>query len=212
MSRVTEDLSGPDGAGRPAPPAPAGGWLSALRRSPLVRRVTGYSAGSIIAAFTSELAFAAAYGWAHSGTVWASLAGFVGGAVPNYVLNRRWAWNDRRGRTRRNEILLYAAVSLASFLVSVVVTDRVEQWARHLTSSRDARVVLVAVAYLAVSGVFFVAKFVAYELIVFTKGPAQRGAGAGAPRRPAPDGSARPSPAPAPAHRAGARRRPGPRR
>jgi putative flippase GtrA len=145
-----------------------------LRQSPLVRRITGYSAGSVIAAFTSELAFAGAFGWLHSGTTWASLAGFVGGAIPNYFLNRRWAWQGRNGRSRRSEVTLYAVVSIASFLVSAVVTDIVEKWARTLTPSSGLRVVLVAAAYLGVSGIFFVGKFVAYELIVFTKGPAEQ--------------------------------------
>jgi putative flippase GtrA len=148
------------------------GWMAGLRRSPLVRRVTGYSAGSVIAAFTSELAFAGVYGWLHAGTTWSSLAGFIGGAVPNYILNRRWAWQDRKGRSRRQEITLYAAVSIASFLVSILVTNAAEHWAKHLTSAHNLRVLLVAAAYLAVSGVFFVGKFVAYELLVFTKGPA----------------------------------------
>jgi putative flippase GtrA len=148
------------------------GRLARLRRSPLLRRITGYSAGSVIAAFTSELAFAGAFGWLHSGTTWASGAGFVGGAIPNYILNRRWAWQGRNGRSRRSEITLYACVSIASFLVSAVVTDVAERWARQLTASSNIRVILVAASYLAVSGVFFIGKFVAYELIVFTKGPA----------------------------------------
>ena len=157
------------------------GLVARLRRSPLVRRVTGYSAGSVIAAFTSELAFAGVFGGLHAGTAWASLAGFVGGAVPNYFLNRRWAWKDRRGRSQRDEILLYAAVSVASFLVSVVVTSWAEHWAKGLSQSASLRALLVDAAYLAVSGIFFVGKFVAYELIVFTKGPGER-AGSSAPR------------------------------
>lgn len=172
-SRPGDRDSPPADSAASGDPSPApDGRLAGLRRSPLVRRVTGYSAGSVIAAFTSELAFAASFGWLHSGTTWASAAGFVGGAIPNYILNRRWAWSDRRGRTRRNEVILYMAVSLASFLVSAVVTDRAERWARHLTASQDMRVVLVAAAYLAVSAVFFAGKFVVYELIVFTHGPA----------------------------------------
>jgi putative flippase GtrA len=149
------------------------GRIASLRRNPLVRRVTGYSAGSVVAAFTSELAFAGVYGWLHAGTTWSSLAGFVGGAVPNYILNRRWAWQDRRGRSPRQEIFLYAVVSIASFLVSILVTSAAEHWARHLTTGHNLRVLLVAAAYLAVSGVFFAGKFVAYELLVFTKGPGE---------------------------------------
>jgi putative flippase GtrA len=178
-SLSAESLSAENGSSGRGPaegPAPVvdNVRFAALRRSPLLRRITGYSAGSVIAAFTSELAFAGAFGWLHSGTTWASLAGFIGGAVPNYFLNRRWAWQGRSGRSRRSEITLYAIVSIASFLVSAVVTNVVERWARHLTTSASLRVVVVATAYLAVSGVFFVGKFVAYELIVFTKGPGER--------------------------------------
>jgi len=153
----------------PAEPEQQGRWARA-RRSPLVRKITGYSAGSVIAAFTSELAFAGVFSL-HAGTVLASLAGFVGGAIPNYILNRRWAWQDRRGRNPRQEIILYFLVSAAAFVVSVFATDITENWARTLTSNHNVRALLVDAAYLAVSGVFFVGKFVAYEFLVFTKGP-----------------------------------------
>lgn len=150
------------------------GWWHSTRSSPLVRRITGYSAGSLIAAFTSELAFAAAFGVFGLGTTWSSLVGFVGGAVPNYVLNRRWAWKGRRGRSRRSELVLYVVVSVATFLTAAVVTEVAETWARGLHVAAAWRVMLVAGAYLAASGVFFAAKFVAYELVVFTDRPATR--------------------------------------
>jgi putative flippase GtrA len=144
------------------------GWLAhPLLRHPLVRRITGYSAGSVVAVVISEICFAAAYGWGHSGTTLASAAGFVGGAIPNYILNRRWAWRDRRGRSRRAEISLYMAVAIASFLVSALVTHWAETGARHLTAVRGWQVALITAAYLGVSAVFFVVKFVIYETVVF---------------------------------------------
>jgi putative flippase GtrA len=146
------------------------GWLAhPLVRHPLVRRITGYSAGSVVAIIISEAGFASALGWGHVGTTAASAVGFVGGAVPNYILNRRWAWRDRRGRNRRTEILLYMGVSLASFLVSAVVTHWVETGARNLTADRGGQVALTTAAFLGVSAVFFVVKFVIYETVVFTK-------------------------------------------
>lgn len=149
----------------------AGRWARLLEAHPLLRRITGYSVGSVIAAVTSEAAFAAVYGWAHGGTTLASAAGFFGGAVPNYILNRRWAWRgDRRGRSLRSELSLYFAVSLASFVVSAVTTSWADGKARAMTSSHDWRVVLVALAFFAVSAVFFIGKFVAYEVLVFTEG------------------------------------------
>jgi putative flippase GtrA len=205
-SQPEQSRSGPTAGGTPAPTeitsttstttttaaaagvvAGPGGRFGAVRQHAMVRKITGYSAGSVIAAFTSELCFAGAFGALHTGTTLASLIGFIGGAVPNYVLNRRWAWKDRGGRSRRDEILLYALVSLASFGMSAVVTDYTEHWAKHLTAVQGLRVVVVALAYLAVAGVFFVGKFVAYELVVFTKGPAaragSRGRGGGAATR-----------------------------
>jgi putative flippase GtrA len=147
----------------------AGRAANFLLQHPLARRITGYSAGSVVAVVVSEACFAAAYGWGHSGTTWASAAGFIGGAVPNYILNRRWAWRDRRGRSRRAEVLLYMAVAIVSFLVSAVATHWAEVGARHLTTVRGWQVVLIASAYLGVSAVFFVIKFVIYEVFVFTK-------------------------------------------
>jgi putative flippase GtrA len=142
-----------------------------LARHPLVRRITGYSAGSVIALIVSEAAFAASYGWGHVGTTGASAFGFVGGAVPNYILNRRWVWSDRRGRDRRTEFTLYMCVSIASFLVSAVATHWAEVGTRQLTTDAGWRVLLVTGSYLGVSAAFFVFKFFLYEKIVFTKHP-----------------------------------------
>jgi putative flippase GtrA len=179
MTDPTE-TAGP-GAGRRYPGRRAG-----RRYSPLVLRFAGYGLGSVVAAATSEIAFVVVYAWAHGGTLGASAAGFVGGAIPNYILNRRWAWRDRTGRSRGSEITLYAAVALASFGASVVATRWAEHWARHLTADATWRVLLIAGAYLATSGVFFLAKFVLYDLIVFTAGPADSAAAAAAAAEPAP--------------------------
>lgn len=140
----------------------------------LARRVVGYSAGSVIAAATSEAAFVVVLGWLHGGTTWASAAGFVGGAVPNYVLNRRWAWSDRRGRDRRSEIVLYATVAVTTFVASAVATHWAQLGARQLTSNHGWTVFLTALAFLGVSGVFFVLKFVLYERVVFVPAEPQR--------------------------------------
>jgi putative flippase GtrA len=147
----------------------------------LIRRIIGYTLGSVIAAITSELAFLLVYGLGGGGPAIASAAGFVGGAVPNYILNRRWAWSDRRGRRRRTEIGLYCAVALSSYGASVVATRATQDWARHTATGRSWQIVLVGAAYLGVSGVFFIVKFLLYHFAVFTAGtvPAAGGGGAG---------------------------------
>lgn len=136
-----------------------------------LKRVGGYSAGSVVAAVTSEVAFTATFGWAHAGTVWASAAGFVAGAIPNYILNRRWAWPDRRTENRRREMTRYGIVALATFVASVAATKWTEGLANRFTVSHFWRVALVAAAFLAVSGVFFVLKFLLFQRLVFTGAP-----------------------------------------
>jgi putative flippase GtrA len=145
---------------------------AALRR-PLVRRLTGYSAGSVVAAISGELAFVLTYGWAHGGTTWASAAGFVGAAVPNYILNRRWAWADRRGRSRRAEAGLYGAVALASFAAAAVTTHWAEAGAVRIFSHRGGQTEVIASAYFGVSALFFLIKFALYERVVFVAGAAE---------------------------------------
>jgi putative flippase GtrA len=141
--------------------------LQAAARHPVVRRLTGYGAGSVVAAIIGELAFVVTYGWAHAGTTWASAAGFIGAAIPNYILNRRWAWADRRGRSRWAEAFLYAVVALSSFAATAVVTHWAETAAVRLFSQRSWQTVAVATAYLGVSGLLFFIKFVVYDRVVF---------------------------------------------
>jgi len=76
-----------------------------------------------------------------------------------------------RGRNRRTEILLYVVVALAFFLVSAIVTHWAETGARHLTADRGGQVMLIPAAFLGVSAVFFVVKFVIYQTVIFTKAP-----------------------------------------
>jgi putative flippase GtrA len=58
-----------------------------------------YLGSSLVATVCSELTFVVLYGPCHVGTAYASLLAWLAGAVPNYWLNRRWAW-QRTGRPR----------------------------------------------------------------------------------------------------------------
>jgi putative flippase GtrA len=126
-----------------------------------------------VATVCSEIAFAALYGSGALGTTGASIVAFVVGAVPNYVLNRRWAW-QRTGPVRFwREGVLYVVVSLVSLAASLEATG----WTAHLVRDLTPHVLktaLVSGAYLGTYAVLFLAKFAAYEWVIFADAPAKR--------------------------------------
>lgn len=69
--------------------------------------------------------------------------------------------------------MLYAAVAVSTFLASAVVTHWAQIGARQLTTDHGWTVALTAAAFLGVSGVFFVLKFVLYERVVFMPSPSR---------------------------------------
>ena len=146
--------------------AVAGRW-DRLRNHRLAVRATKSLLGSVAATVCSEAAFALSYGTNLLGTTGASAVAFVAGAVPNYFLNRSWAW-QRKGRVRVwREVVLYAVVSLLSFAASAAVTAWAAHASRHYTSDHLIKTLLVSAAYLATYAVLFGAKFAAYELVIF---------------------------------------------
>lgn len=129
-------------------------------------RIWRYTASSVIAAVTSAVVFAGAYALG-AGNVAANVLAFLAGAVPNWVLNRSWAW-QRRGRVHvGREVVLYTVVSLVSLAASSAATEWAGREARTLTADAAVRVLIVAGAYVATYGVLFVAKYLIYELVVF---------------------------------------------
>jgi putative flippase GtrA len=136
-------------------------------------RLGRYALGSVVAVVCSEVAFVACYATGLLGSTASSAVAFVAGAIPNYVLNRSWAWG-RRGRVRiGREVVGYVLVSLVSFGASALATGWASRVAPRLTSSHAQVTALVAGAYLATYGVLFVAKFVVYQLVIFA-GPSSR--------------------------------------
>jgi putative flippase GtrA len=163
------------------PPVPAGGtrmpWvketLGPARSSRISVRFARYTLGSVVAVVASEIAFVACYGTRTLGTTASSAVAFVAGAIPNYVLNRSWAWG-RRGRVRvGREVVLYAVVSVVSFAAAAATTGWASRVARHFTGSHAGQTAIVAATYLGTYGVVFVLKFVAFQLVIFA-GPERR--------------------------------------
>jgi putative flippase GtrA len=119
----------------------------------------------------SEVVLVGAYGALRLATVVATVAAFIAGAVPNWILNRRWAW-ERHGRVDfRREMLPYGAIVALSLLLATVVTAATDRLASTLTESIALRSILVGAAYIAMTLIMFIVKFVLFDRLVFAERP-----------------------------------------
>ena len=141
-----------------------------------------YGAGSLVAMGCSEIVLVGSYGLLRTGPLTASVLAWFAGAVPNYVLNRRWAWRSDRagseggggGGARRGvqgrKLALYWSITLVTAAAAVAATTGMDGWIKAAVSSRGEQSLLLALAYLSAYGVVFIAKFVLFDRLVFNDG------------------------------------------
>jgi putative flippase GtrA len=148
------------------------GWCTAhplwerLTRTALSTRLTKYALGSIVAFVAGNVAFALCY-VADASTTVCSVIGFVAAAIPNWILNRRWAW-QQRGRPPARQIVGYIGVSILVLVTTSAVTGWTNAQVRSVPQHYGLRLLIVTSAYVAVTVVFFFLKFAIYEYWIFS--------------------------------------------
>jgi putative flippase GtrA len=143
------------------------GATSGSGRAPRARLWVKYAAGSVVASILSQIALTVCYGLLDASAAVASVVAFLVGAVPNYLLNRAWAWNDRDVRSRRGAVATYIAVIGVTNLLAIGSTTLADAWVRNHVASHGVRTLLVDIAYVASYGVMFVLKFLLFDGVVF---------------------------------------------
>ena len=138
-----------------------------LRHSPLGARITRYTLGSMVAAATSAVVFALMYVLGASTTA-CSVTAFVAGAIPNWVLNRRWAWQVQGRIAFGREIVAYIIVSAVTLFLTTESTAWTQRHVQSIPAHHGIRVILVTASYLAVFAILFVARFAVYEVWIFS--------------------------------------------
>ncbi len=138
-----------------------------ILQSPLSARVTRYTLGSIVAAGTSAIVFAILY-VAGVGTTACSIVAFIAGAIPNWILNRRWAWRVQGRIAVGREVVAYVVVSVLTLFITAETTAWTQRHVQNIQAHHGIRVLLVTGSYLAVFAVLFVARFAVYEVWIFS--------------------------------------------
>jgi putative flippase GtrA len=136
-------------------------------RSAVAAKVTKYAIGSLVALVTSVVVFAV-MDWLGIRTGIDSAAAFVAGAIPNWILNRKWAWKMEGRVEWMREIVAYTIISVLVWAASTWATGNTQNWSRtHITPGDGLQVLVTTAAYVLVQAVFFVVKFVIYDKWVF---------------------------------------------
>jgi len=141
--------------------------ISRWRSSPFAVKITRYALGSVVALGTSVVTFAVLYVM-HVDTTACSIAAFFAGAIPNWILNRRWAWEVTGKVEVAREVVGYSIVSLIAVGLSSLATGLTNDWVvANVAPGTGLRVLLVTGSYVLVQAVLFVLKFVVYDRWVF---------------------------------------------
>jgi len=138
-----------------------------ITQSPLRARITRYTLGSIVAATTSGFVFAVLYVMG-VGTTACSIVAFIAGAIPNWILNRRWAWRVQGRIAFGREIVAYVIVSVLTLFITAEATAWTQAHVQSIPAHHGIRVLLVTASYVAVFAVLFVARFAVYEVWIFS--------------------------------------------
>ena len=141
-------------------------WVR-LTRTTRSARFTKYALGSVVAFIASNVAFAGFYILAATTTACA-VAGFIAGAIPNWILNRRWAWQST-GRPPARQVVGYIGVSIVVLITTSAVTGWTNSHVQSIPQGHGLRLLIVTASYVAITIVLFVAKFVVYDFWVFSE-------------------------------------------
>lgn len=153
----------PGTAGRVAAPG-------RLHRGMTWAKVWRYAGGSVIAAGCSELTLLVLYGAVDLSPGWSSSLAWIAGALPNYWLNRSWAWRLQGRPDLLREVLPYAAIVAVTLLLAIASTRAVDEALRAAGTAAETRVLLVAATFLGVYVVVFVLRFLLLDRL-FSRSP-----------------------------------------
>ena len=127
--------------------------------SPTIRKLMKYSTASIVAIAVGQPVFwifNGALGW---GAISSNLVSVSAGAVPNYLINRRWTWSQTGKNRLWGEIVPFWVMSALGMILSLIAVDYAEE--------RWDSTAINSMAQLAGFGVLWIAKFLVLDKVMW---------------------------------------------
>jgi putative flippase GtrA len=136
------------------------------------RKVLRYVGASVVNVAVGQVILAVTFGLFHWSARSAAILAAVVAAGPAYWLARRWVWG-RSGRSHfAKEIVPFWALALLGLAVTTWAAGVGERAGEDM--SRLGQTIVVMASVLAVSGAFWVFRYVVLNRVLFADGPAQR--------------------------------------
>ncbi len=128
-------------------------------RSPTIRKLMKYSTASLVAIAVGQPVFwylDGVLGWE---AVPANLVSVSAGAVPNYLINRRWTWSQTGKNRLWGEVVPFWVMSALGMILSL--------FAVSYADARWDSTAINAAAQLAGFGVLWIAKFLVLDKVMW---------------------------------------------
>lgn len=126
-------------------------------------RFTRFSVASMMATAISQVVLLACYLLGGIDPLTASTMAFLAGAVPQFLIVRRWAF----GQLPR-QLLTFGVVTAIGGLLSVAVVTLVDTLVGPMIAERELRALALNLVYLAGGAPIFLAKFAVLDRVLFT--------------------------------------------
>ena len=128
-------------------------------RSPTIKKLLKYSMASMVGVAVGQPVLWIFYGLLDWAAVPANLASVTAGAVPNYLINRRWTWHQTGKNRLWGEVVPFWTMSALGMILSL--------WAVSYAEDRWDTTVAVAIAQLSGFGVVWLAKFLVLDKVMW---------------------------------------------
>ncbi|MDQ6783140.1 MAG: GtrA family protein [Actinomycetota bacterium] len=143
------------------------GGLVDILKSPGGQKLLRYSVASVVSVAVSLVCLVFFNGVLNLTAVPSSILATAIATIPNYFMNRMWAWGkDGRSHLWR-EVVPFWSLALIGLAFSTLCVKWVEVVAKHHHFSHLVRTGTVAVVYVGAFGVLWVAKFIIFNKVLF---------------------------------------------
>ena len=136
-------------------------------RGPDGQKLWRYSVASMVAVVVSEICLVIFNGVVGMSAVVASSLATSLAAIPNYYLNRKWAWGKHGRSHLLKEVIPFWALAFAGWALSTYSVYLMEHYAKRQQFSHALTTVLVAIVYVAAFGLLWIGKFIIFNKLMF---------------------------------------------